>query len=436
LPQGWDWVLLYYLLAWYFSGRDAPRGVVTPLFELPGGLTPAEARRVFRMGLDIGAFPAELVDLAVKGILRIEEKDGQFTLGLERSPDLSNLPGHQKELATSLLATAQGSSRRIESIKAASRQKGLVGRLARISMKIGDIPNTSAVPESRIELPLTRAQASGLQSAWAALRKALEAKQASRHLFSKNTGKWALGLAGSFLALAGMFYANDPIGFVKGGGIFLALWLSLWTIGVVLLVTGAILVWGRLFKAPSVSGTLMALFFTLFTIPFVAAEAFVLYQLSLVTYTPILKQMLPALAVVFVADALFKVLLKRYSAEGQLLRTQVEGYRLYLSMAEEGPLRSLAAPSPSRELFERHLPFAMALDVEEAWAGRFADQLGSSYAPDWYQGRTVSGSAGFVGGFSGAFSGAVSSASSTSSGGSGGGGSSGGGGGGGGGGGW
>lgn len=433
---GMGLVLLYYLLMWYFSGRDAPKGIITPLFEPPGGMTPAEARRIFRMGLDIGAFPSELVNLAVKGILRIEEKEGQFTLNLERSPDMSGLPGHQKELVTSLLATAQDSSRRIESIKAASRQKGLVGRLARISLKIGDIPDTPAVPESRVELPLTRAQASGLQSAWAALRKALEAKQASRRLFSKNTGKWVVGLAGSFFALAGMFYANYPAGFIQGGGAFLALWLSLWTIGVVLLVGGAAVLWARTLKTPSLSGFVLTLFFTFFTIPFVAAEAFVLYQLAEISFTPILRQMLPALAIVFGADALFKVLLKRYSAEGQALRVHVEGYRLYLSMAEEGLLKGMAAPSPGPGLFERHLPFAMALDVEEAWAGRFANQLGSSYAPDWYRGSSFSGSSGFVGGFSSAFSGAVSSASSTSSGGSGGGGSSGGGGGGGGGGGW
>lgn len=433
---GMGLVLLYYLLAWYFSGRDAPRGIVTPLFELPGGLTPAEARRVYRMGLDSGAFPAELVHLAVKGILRIEETEGEFTLSLDRSPDLSGLPGHQKAIVNFILATAQDSSRRIESIKAASRQKGLVGRLARMSLKIGAIPGTPPVPGSRIELPLTRTQASGLQATWASLRKALEAKQASRNLFSKNTGKWVLGLAGSLLALAGMFYANDPIGFVKGGGIFLAAWLSFWTIGVVMLVMGALVLWGRLFKAPSISGTLMALFFTLFTIPFVAAEAFVLYQLSLVTYTPILKQLLPAMTVIVVAGVAFKILLRRYSAEGQLLRTQVEGYRLYLSMAEENLLKEPGSPSPTPKLFERHLPFAMALDVEDAWAKRFADQLGSSYTPEWYRGSSFSGSSGFAGGFSSAFSGAVSSASSTSSGGSGGGGSSGGGGGGGGGGGW
>ncbi len=433
---GMGLVLLYYLGAWFLSGRDAPKEIVTPLFEPPGKMTPAEARRIHRMALDTAAFPAELVDLAVKGILRIEESDGEFSLTMERQPALSDLPGHQKTLVTSLIATALESSRRLESILAAAGRDGLIGRLARMGLKMGKAAATPTTPANRIELPLSRAHAAGLQSSWAALRKDLEAKQASRSLFSKNTGKWVLGLVGSLIALAGMFYANDPTGFIEGGGLFLALWLSLWTIGVILLVTATVLLWGRLLAAFSLSGLFMPLLFTLFAFPFVAAEIFVLYQLSLVTYTPILKQTLPAIAIVFAADALFKVLLKRYSAEGQSLRAKVEGYRLYLSMAEEGPLKSLSSPSPSPALFERHLPFAMALDVEEAWAGRFADQLGTSYAPDWYRGGSFTGGAGFVSGFSSAFSGAVSSASSSSSGGSGGGGSSGGGGGGGGGGGW
>jgi len=433
---GMGLVLAYYLAAWFFSGRDAPMGIVTPLFELPASVTPAEARRINRMGLDMGALPAELVDLAVKGILRIEERGGEFTLSLERSPNLSGLPGHQKALVTSLLAIARDSSRKVESLRTAARQKGFFGKLARMSLKMGNIPETPSLPEGRVELPLTRSQSSGLQSAWAEFRKSLELKQASRELFSKNTGKWVLGLVGSFLALGAMFYANYPDGFIGGGGAFLALWISFWTIGVVFLVFVDCVVWKKLFEAPSISRTILAVFMTLFSVPFLAAEVFVLYQLARISYTPILQQLVPAMVTVFGAVTLFKVLLKRYSAEGQILRAQVEGYRLYLSMAEEGPLRTLAAPSPSPELFERHLPFAMALEVEEAWAGRFADQLGSAYTPDWYRGSSFAGRAGFVGGFSGAFSGAVSSASSTSSGGSGGGGSSGGGGGGGGGGGW
>jgi uncharacterized membrane protein YgcG len=434
--MGMGLVLAYYLVAWFFSGRDAPKGIVTPLFELPASVTPAEARRIHRMGLDMGALPAELVDLAVKGILRIEEKEGEFSLSLESQADLSGLPGPQKNLVTSLLSTALDSSRKVESLRMAARQKGFLGKLARMSLKMGSIPETPPLPEGRIELPLTRSQSSGLQSAWAEFRKSLELKQESRKLFSKNTGKWVLGLVGSFLALGAMFYANYPDGFIGGGGAFLALWISFWTIGVVFLVIVVCVAWKKLFEAPSISGTVLAVFMTLFSVPFLAAEVFVLYQLARISYTPILQQLVPALVTVFGADALFKALLKRYSAAGQALRAQVEGYRLYLSMAEENLLKGLASPSATPKLFERHLPYAMALDVEEAWAKRFSEQLGSAYTPDWYRGGSFAGSAGFVGGFSGAFSGAVSSASSTSSGGSGGGGSSGGGGGGGGGGGW
>ena len=433
---GMGLVLAYYFAAWFFSGRDAPKGIVTPLFELPASVTPAEARRIHRMGLDMGALPAELVDLAVKGILRIEEKEGEFSLSLENQADLSGLPGQQKNLVTSLLSTALDSSRKVESLRTAARQKGFFGKLARMSLKMGNIPEAPSLPEGRVELPLTRSQSSGLQSAWAEFRKSLELKQASRELFSKNTGKWVLGLVGSFLALGAMFYANYPDGFIGGGGAFLALWISFWTIGVVFLVIADCVVWKRLFEGPSLSGTILAVFMTLFSVPFLAAEVFVLYQLAQISYTPILKQLVPALVAVFGADALFKALLKRCSAAGQALRAQVEGYRLYLSMAEENLLKGLASPSPTPKLFERHLPYAMALDVEEAWAKRFADQLGSGYSPDWYRGGTFSSGAGFATGFSGAFSGAVSTASSSSSGGSGGGGSSGGGGGGGGGGGW
>lgn len=434
---GMGLVLAYYLAAWFISGRDAPKGIVTPLFELPASVTPAEARRIHRMGLDmVGGLPAELVDLAVKGILRIEEKEGEFRLSLESQVDLSSLPGQQKNLVRSLLSTALDSSRKVESLRTAARQKGFFGKLARMSLKMGNIPENPSLPEGRIELPLTRNQSSGLQSAWAEFRKSLELKQASRELFSKNTGKWVLGLVGSFLALGAMFYANYPDGFIGGGGAFLALWISFWTIGVVFLVIVDCAVWKKLFEAPSISGTILAVFMTLFSVPFLAAEVFVLYQLARISYTPILQQLVPALVTVFCAVALFNALLKRYSAAGQSLRAQVEGYRLYLSMAEENLLKGLSSPSATPKLFERHLPYAMALDVEEAWAKRFADQLGSTYTPEWYRGSSFAGSSGFVGGFSSAFAGAVSSASSTSSGGSGGGGSSGGGGGGGGGGGW
>jgi uncharacterized membrane protein len=98
------------------------------------------------------------------------------------------------------------------------------------------------------------------------------------------------------------------------------------------------------------------------------------------------------------------------------------------------------------ELFEKYLPYAVALGVEKAWSARFASALAQAgkpeaeYAPSWYAGPDFAslGAAGFAAALGSSLSSAVASASSApgSSSGGGGGGSSGGGGGGGGGGGW
>ncbi len=125
-----------------------------------------------------------------------------------------------------------------------------------------------------------------------------------------------------------------------------------------------------------------------------------------------------------------------------------EGFRMYLSVAEQQRLNLENPPNKTPELFEQFLPYALALDVEQQWSeqfnGIFADlqASGQAYAPGWYVGPHLhdfgSNSGGFASALSSSLAGAISSSSNApgSSSGSGGGGSSGGGGGGGGGGGW
>ncbi len=126
---------------------------------------------------------------------------------------------------------------------------------------------------------------------------------------------------------------------------------------------------------------------------------------------------------------------------------QIEGFRMYLATAERDLLESATPPERTPELFEKFLPFALALGVENRWAEKFDDVLARAataaeggYSPAWYHGGAWStfGAAAFAGSLGSSLSSALSSASTApgSSSGSGGGGSSGGGGGGGGGGGW
>ncbi len=124
---------------------------------------------------------------------------------------------------------------------------------------------------------------------------------------------------------------------------------------------------------------------------------------------------------------------------------KIEGFRQYLRVAE-GEELAIKSQLTDLELFERYLPFALALDVEQVWSGRFTEALTKikqdeqAYRPCWYHGRSWNRTAPgiFATGLGSALSGVIASSSHApgSSSGSGGGGSSGGGGGGGGGGGW
>ena len=157
---------------------------------------------------------------------------------------------------------------------------------------------------------------------------------------------------------------------------------------------------------------------------------------------------LAAVALGFVANGIFGKLLFAPTRKGRALMDRIEGFKLYLSIAEGRDLQRIAnPPSPTTQLYERYLPAALALGVEQRWAERFASVFAmqaASSAPNWYNGNAWDsrdvGSFGKSLGSS--LDSAVSSASSApgsssgSSSGSDGGGSSGGGGGGGGGGGW
>jgi uncharacterized membrane protein YgcG len=152
---------------------------------------------------------------------------------------------------------------------------------------------------------------------------------------------------------------------------------------------------------------------------------------------------LAAVGVALVANVAFGRLLKAPSVAGRTTMDHVEGFRLYLDVAEGDELKLIDAPPLTVRLYERYLPAALALEVEQHWAERFATVFATqaaAHTPSWYSGdawdtRNV---ARFTSGFGSSFSSAISSSSTApgSSSGSGGGGSSGGGGGGGGGGGW
>jgi hypothetical protein len=183
---------------------------------------------------------------------------------------------------------------------------------------------------------------------------------------------------------------------------------------------------------------------TLLLTPSIGAAAALVFAVKLLDgFSPAVTVVLVLLAA---AHVLFYFLLRAPTARGRRLMDKLEGFRSYLEVAEKDELNLRNPPARTPELFERYLPFALALGVEQKWAEKFAGvfarldaESGAKYHPRWYGGDFNARRLGqFATGVGSSLNTAISSASRApgSSSGGGGGGSSGGGGGGGGGGGW
>ncbi len=102
------------------------------------------------------------------------------------------------------------------------------------------------------------------------------------------------------------------------------------------------------------------------------------------------------LVIAAVLVALLALLMPRRSAQGVGAYDAVKGLKLYMEMAEADRIKMMQSPNspyaeksggPAQtvELFEKLLPFAIVLGVENEWAKQFEDIYRTP--PDWYNGN-------------------------------------------------
>lgn len=151
---------------------------------------------------------------------------------------------------------------------------------------------------------------------------------------------------------------------------------------------------------------------------------------------------IPSLAAIMI----FYFLLRKPTVEGRKILDHIGGFKWFLEVTEKDRMNFHNPPGKMPELFEKFLPYALALGVEHKWAEQFfqvfksMEAQGTPYHPLWYVGAgfNPTNPAAFGNHFGSSLNHAIASSSVKpgSSSGFGGGGGSGGGGGGGGGGGW
>ena len=313
-----------YFIMWRRVGVDPRKGTIIPLFEPPNNYSPAEISFIYNMKYKNNILVASLVDMAIKGHVKIIKKTKLFSV--ERlNKDYSKLTPEEQVISKKLF------------------------------------------PRGTM-FTFTNKQAQRLQDLKITLTEMLETKKMPKY-FIYNSKQNRIGIITSIVAFAlFMFFASHPL--------------------IIVMLAVALL------------GTMI----------------------------------------------LFNYLLKAPTLDGRRVMDDIEGFKMYLTTAEQRYLDKDYAPELNIEQFEKLLPYAIALGVENRWATKFEMELWhaskesrSAYSPEWYLHRDGLFRPSLLAtAISSSFSSAISSSSVSpgSSSGSSGGGFSGGGGGGGGGGGW
>jgi hypothetical protein len=390
-------MLIYFIVVWFEYGHRPPRGVVVPLFAPPKGFSPAAVRFVHRMCYDRKAYAAALVDMAVKGYIKIAEDHGVYTLTLTgKSESDAGLAPAESAVATKLFAD-----------------------------------------DNTIELKQINHAAVALSIS--ALKNAL-VNEYERVYFVTNSHWFIGGLAMlGITGLASAVLCDDP----RAGTVLV--WIAAACFGTAMLGHRAWNAWRVLLSGPGsrVANAFQAISTTgVFSLAFIASWFVGIMRVMHSVPLPVTA----ALALGGIAAYVFYYLLRHPTLLGGKIMDEIDGFQMFLVTAEKDRLEALNPPNVTPEVFEKFLPYAIALDCENQWSRKFEAEataagmtrgaLGGYYTPGWYSGGSLDrlGAAGLADSLGASMAAAVASASTAP--GSGGGGASGGGGGGGGGGGW
>ncbi len=100
-----------------------------------------------------------------------------------------------------------------------------------------------------------------------------------------------------------------------------------------------------------------------------------------------------AIALVLGEIFFIKEIRRVYTPEGRKLQDRIDGFELYLTTAELERMKIIGSPpTKTPELYEKYLPYAIALGVEKQWSAQFAAVFanlaaqGHPYTPVWYYG--------------------------------------------------
>jgi len=313
----------YYAVTWFMVGRDPKRGIIVTAYEPPQDLSPSMLRYVWKETFDDRTFWAGVLSLVAKGLATLETEGG-VTLARPTAAAKhgSALPKEEQFL--------------LERVLHRHGKKGVPMNL---------LDDETAYQSSRMA---------------AALRQA-----AVGRWFRENRENVISGAALSFIPVYFSAKPQNPEQwFALGLGLAAMAPAGFYLIFVLLRLRD--LVRGSR-KGPRTAIIRRALVLFAMIVPCVAG----LILGSVVLGTIFGWQVLLVTALMVGLDLVFLHLMKAPTAEGRRLLDEIDGFRQFLQSVEKLPMDRLDAPGMAPGIYERYLPYAIALEVEQAWGDRF-----------------------------------------------------------------
>jgi Predicted membrane protein (DUF2207) len=331
-PQPWllaapCMLFVYYLIAWLWIGPEPKPGTVVTRYDPPENLSAAAVRYVVTTGSDGRSFATVIAALAARGCLRVEPQNGNYKLSRlmsDRATEAKLAPEESRVL----------------------------------KMLFEDAPTITLTPAMD-----QRNTAQNTRYVFAIQQEL--SKRLQGLYFTKHAGIIALGVLAT-IATASVFAARATGRDASG-----ALFFTIWALGAGLMI-------GLLFEMAfwpacktarrSGGGWVRLLPGTAAVGAFTWAIVYMLQKLAQ-GVSVAFALMLAGLMLVNLA---WGPQLKRRTVQGRQLLDQIAGFRLFLERVEQGRFDKLNAADETPQMLDEHLPYAIALEVKEAWGDHLA----------------------------------------------------------------
>ena len=328
-------LLAYFYPAW--KRKDPAGRPVIPLFEPPGGIEPGFAR-YFRMGRwSTEILAADLLQLAVRGAVSFEERDGTTVL-------------HPSEKPSDAFGLSDPLRVLLDTVRRGDKGAGV---------------------------PADKSGGATFHDAGEMLKGFYEGR-AVRYKRSNLETTLLGALLFVPMALALWFIGTPLAPFPEPAtALVVVLLIVLCAVAVWVAADGALRIFrgGKRLRFSSVLG---------FALSVVFAFGGAVSLTAMARTDPVLVLGLSAAVMIFLT---FARIMPSRTEEGARLAEGIEGLAMYIGTAESGRLTMLNPPEETPALFEKLLPYAFALGLAETWANRFSAVLErANYRPTWQQG--------------------------------------------------